>query len=512
MVLFNKFRVQFASTSVMGVLDIFKPPPANWKSHLQGNDRANAWKYAAGENKGGSAKTAKQHAKARYHIRETDAIRLSGLKPEDARTAEDREILRKPDETCKKNRIANRVRNGVPVDFNGGEPSFQKKLGPAPDNWNVEMDEEARADAWRFCAGLNDNGTAKTGQQHGHARVAVINAETTRLAKLILQKEETDRTDEEKTFAEEYERGRHHKKNTVNAYLQTPEGIEAVKRNSDVQQAKKYTKKAATVDAFRIEAGIKLDLRPLSDQDAFQFVLSLMDDKVSVVGKALFEALDGMTMRTAFWEGKSTSAMYALVSRGAANVGGSDAESIRFLVKNNRNVPVLTHGGGVNFKSTDQEFEDLELVYCPLRVCNTYADVTTVESAFQLLFGFLEIGRHRLWKTSGVGKSKLLLRKCDMKYIEKTNDKNPKFLFGITILRNISVLRSSTDPNGNETAVSILAGNGVSCDVNWPVRFAPIMDESQRVALEAVQAVLPPNFMARGERKRKAEVLNDTEA
>jgi hypothetical protein len=495
------------------VNNVIKPPPANWKSHLQGNDRANAWKYAAGENKDMTVKSAKQHGTARCYIRKAEALHLICLKPEEKRTAEDQELLRKADNKRKKSRIVSRVRTGVPVDRNDGEPIFQKKLGPAPDNWNVEMDEEARNDAWRHCAGLNDNGTEKTAKQHGAARAAVITTETARLLELIRLKEEIDRTDEEKTFAEEAERRRQHINKTYSVWAQTPKGIENSKRSTAVQQTKTYTKKAATVDGFRIETGIELDMEPISDQDAFQFVLSLIDDKESVVGKSLFEALDGMTLRTAFWHGKSTSAMYALISRGAADVGGSDAESIRFLVKNHGTVPVLTHGGGIkSFKSMDQEFKDLELVYCPLKVCNTYADVTTVESAFQLLFGFLELGRHRLWKQSGQGKSKLLLRKCDMKYIKKTGDKNPKFMFGLTIIRDVSVLRRSTDPNGNETAVSILAGNGVSCDVNWPVRFAPYMDESQRVALEAVQAALPPNFMARGERKRKAEVVDDSDA
>jgi hypothetical protein len=186
--------------------NVFNSPPANWKSHLQGEDRANAWKYAAGENKGGSAKSSHQHRSARFNIRKTEDIRLSGLKPEGERTAEDRELLRKTDETLKKRRITKRVRTGVPVDLNDGE-STQKRL-QAPANWNVELDEEARADAWKHCAGLDGNGDAKTAAQHATARTTVIAAETARLVKLILQKEETDRTDEEKTFAEEVERKR----------------------------------------------------------------------------------------------------------------------------------------------------------------------------------------------------------------------------------------------------------------------------------------------------------------
>jgi hypothetical protein len=210
-----------------------KPPPATWKSHLQGTDRANAWKYAAGENKGGSVKTPQQHAEARARIRKAEAIRLSGLKPEGERSAEDREMLRKADNTRKNVRIAMRVRNGVPADLNGGESILKRR--PIPDNWNVEMDEEARADAWRNCAGLNDNGTAKTAQQHRNARTTVIAAETARLLGFIRLKEETDRTDEEKTFAEEAERIRQQTNKTHNAWRQTPNGIENTKWNSEVR-------------------------------------------------------------------------------------------------------------------------------------------------------------------------------------------------------------------------------------------------------------------------------------
>jgi hypothetical protein len=217
----------------MPVSGVFKPPPANWKSHLQGNDRANAWEFAAGENKDGTAKTANSHASARFHIQNAEALRLICLKPEGERSAEDREVLRKSDDKRKKILITQRRRNGVPADLNGGEPIL--KLGPIPVNWKVEMDKEARADAWRYCAGLNGNGDAKTAVQHGHAREAVIAAETARLLELIRLKEEIDKTDEEKTFAEEAERRRQHNNNILNVWRQTPNGIESRKWENEVR-------------------------------------------------------------------------------------------------------------------------------------------------------------------------------------------------------------------------------------------------------------------------------------
>jgi hypothetical protein len=113
MVLFHiKERSSFGSVFIhlsMGVSGVLKPPPANWKSHLQGQDRANAWKYAAGENKDGTAKSTKLHSVTRCSIRQLEALRFIGLKPGDERTAEDREMLRKADEKRKKNCIAMKV-------------------------------------------------------------------------------------------------------------------------------------------------------------------------------------------------------------------------------------------------------------------------------------------------------------------------------------------------------------------------------------------------------------------
>jgi hypothetical protein len=272
-------------------------------------------------------------------------------------------------------------------------------------------------------------------------------------------------------------------------------------------------KKAAVVEEFMHNNGIEVSTVPLSDEDAFKYLMDLIDDTESVVGKAIFDALGGMTLRTGFWEGECTSAIYALISRGAADVGGCHAESIRFLLKNKSgSSAVLTRAdNGEHFKYTDKDFKDLQLVYCPIRVCNSYADVTTMESAFQLLFDFLEVGRHRLWQRSGNGHSKLALRKCDMKYIEDSGDKNPKFMFGITILKNVSVLDRTIDCNGKDIVSYTSGGLGTTCKVNKSLSHTFLCDESQEKALVEAQAMLPPNFMAAEAcRKRKAEFMEDS--
>ncbi|KAJ1465819.1 hypothetical protein T484DRAFT_1757149 [Baffinella frigidus] len=275
------------------------------------------------------------------------------------------------------------------------------------------------------------------------------------------------------------------------------------------KRAAKITKKKMDRAWEFIEAhGIDIGGEPMTDEEAFQFVVKLIDDSESVVGKTIFEALGGMTLRTAFWEGKSDHAMYALMSRGDATMGESTAEFTRFILKNPVNIPVLTRGdNNERFKYTDEAFKDLGLVYCPIRACSTYADISTLECAFQLLFDFLEVGSQRLWKVSGVGKSPLPLRKCDKLCIERTNDTNLRFMFGITILKHVKVVSRTTGANGRDKVVCITGGQGTKCNVNQRRRRAPIINESQKTALANAQAILPPNFMDQN-RKRKADVLD----
>ena len=263
------------------------------------------------------------------------------------------------------------------------------------------------------------------------------------------------------------------------------------------------------VTKFISDNNLDIGTGVLSDEDAFKYVVEIMDDKTTAMGKDIFDALGGMTLRTSLWDGGFNGAVYALTARGEA-FGGGHAEYIRFLVNNRRNPSTLTHPDGKHFKYSDPEFKNLQTTFVPLRICNSYANCTTMESAFQLLFDFLEVGSQRLWLRSGNGRSNLALRKSDMKYIEVTGDKNPKFVFGITIIKNVSVERT-TDSNGKEIASFITAGIGTRCKVNQPFRPKPFCNKSQRKALDTAQQTLGPNYMAVSEsRKRKAEHLGDS--
>jgi hypothetical protein len=141
-------------------------------------------------------------------------------------------------------------------------------------------------------------------------------------------------------------------------------------------------------------------------------------------------------------------------------------------------------------------------------MCGTGAGCSAIN--YQSLFNFLELGRHRLWKTSGQGNSDLLLRKVDIKYMKENDNLLPKFLFGITILKNVSVIERGIDGNGNDVVRSISGGKGTVCNVNYPTRMGAHINDSQRDALAKAQATLPPNFMDRAARKRKADALDGT--
>ena len=441
----------------MGPKNYSKPPPVTWRPELIGKARFHKWQNAAGQNPDGSDKNRQAHRSARAYIILKDArFQKDGI---------DRSIC-------------------------------VGSQGP-PVNWKPELDLESRTLAWKYAAGNNKDGSAKSNSSHARTRQHEI-------IRFINSKYVADRTTEEKQILQKCNLARLRQQTNLGIRTSSPAGVLQIRKSSKKSTLKILKKKSDNVSKFVEETGMDLDAGVLSDQDAFKFVLELIEDYESVVGKAIFDALGGMTLRTAFWEGGSNAAMYALTSRGAADVGGATAEYVRFLLRNAKNMPILTHtDNNKRFKYSDQEFKDLELVYCPIKSCNSFADVTTLESAFQILFDFLEIGSKRLWKVSGHGKSSLLLRKVDMKYIKDTGDKNPKFMFGITILKNVSVLRRSPNANGNDTAVSITAGRGTKCNVNWPVRSNPIVSESQREELIKAQATLPPNFMER-DRMRKA--------
>ncbi|KAJ1467053.1 hypothetical protein T484DRAFT_1756163 [Baffinella frigidus] len=277
-------------------------------------------------------------------------------------------------------------------------------------------------------------------------------------------------------------------------YYARPEIRMQFKRTDVKTKARRRKKKHANVEQFIVDSGIHMGAEPLSHTDAFNYVLAIINDSDSVIGRLIFNTLGGMTLRTAFWDGNSNASFYVSSARGDADCGGGHAESIRFLV-NNKNAKYKSVLSQAHFKYSDKAFKDLEYVYCPIRICSSWADCTKIEAALQLLFDFLPLGERRLWMRSGNGCSTLRLRKCDMQYIEATGDKSPKFMCGITVIKNVSVVERTIDANGNDIVVSIIAGHDVRCNVNHPIVTVRHCNSEQRDALKAIQTTLGPHFI-----------------
>ncbi|KAJ1464443.1 hypothetical protein T484DRAFT_1758088 [Baffinella frigidus] len=446
-------------------MGVMKPPPVTWNTHLDTEARAHAWRYAAGKNTDGSDKLRNAHDQARNRITHMENVRLALLKTEDVLTTEDTKTLEKQDKMLlsamrrKSDLIAQIavIREKSVRERTYDEHVIIKNADKRVETVRAHNQTPARKEAARMWAIIPEN------------------------------------------------------KDKRMVYRLLPHNV-AKQKSRDIERDSNHTK--ARMDKawqFIEEHGVDVGKPTLSDEMAFQFVLKLIDDVDSVVGKAIFHALDGMTLRTAFWEGASSSAMYALMSRGDATLGGGKAESLRFLLRNNQNIPVLTRtDNNQNFKyiDEDRQFQDLQLIYIPIRATDNYSDISVLESAFQILFDFLPVGSKRLWKISGVGRSTLPLRKSDKLYITRTGDKKLRFMFGITILKNVKIVESTTDVNGKQTVLSITGGLGTKCNVNQGLRRAPITSDSQMAALVKAQAALPPNFMDRIDSKRKANVLD----
>ena len=435
------------------------PPPITWRPGLTDIARNLEWQYAAGLNKDGSSKAKSAHSAARIKIIHKD-------------------------------------RHG----------SKLRKMIPPPSNWRDDLNGNARVVAWRFAAGVKNNGNCRNLVAHIRARSNILRDERLRVIRLK-DKAVWTPTDHKMLEKEKLRKSRelyHRKKhfaipaNRLKKNLQTSK-IEQAHRKEQMKEVAKFIS----------DNNINIDTRVFSDEDAFKYIVELMDDKTSSIGKDIFDAL-GMTLRESFWEGQFNGAIYALTTRGEADHKGSSAEYIRFIVNNYEGTTVLTQPGGEKFKFNDPEFKNLRSTFVPLCFCNTYASCTTMESAFQLLFHFLELGSQRLWLRSGQGCSDLALRKCDMKYIQQSGDKNPIFVCGITIVKNISVVGRTIDSEGKSVVDYITCGLGTKCKVNQPISFGRNCSESQEKALKTAQETLGPNYIDAKEcGKRKIEFLSD---
>jgi fructose-specific phosphotransferase system component IIB len=439
-------------------------PPENWRPELKGCARAWNWQRAAGFDADGVDKSRDQHKSARSYIKQKELLRVIDLKDMKDMTNEEKTFVAK---------CATWATNGT----NRGR-SKKVTYDKAIDSAN-ETPEHERTDAERNLLQADSTKRSNKNDQGKIYRALPGVSEAMKAAKKI--------------------------------YNAIPKNIVRRMEHQEATQLARFKKKSERLEVFLRKNEIQFNSERLSHRDAFNFVLELIFDKHSNVGKDIFDKLGGMTLYDAFWEGKFNGAMYALMSRGCAETGGSTAESIRFLTNNQRSATAITHPNGSDFKYTDQEFEDLQLVYCPVRVFDNYADVSTLESAFQIFFDYLQVGRHRLWLKSGTGCSKLTHRKSDMRYMERTKDMTPKFVFGITILKNISVLEQVTDENGKNRIVEITAGLGTRCKVTHRVWSRAIYTKEQLEACTCAHATLPANFMERAARKRKVDVVDEME-
>jgi hypothetical protein len=461
-----------------------KPLPVSWRSELTGEARIEAWRYAGGKNKDGTDKTANAHGIARDRVWELEIADIADRKPVEERTEEEKRVwfkVKHPRE-YRSNRKGNICRT---------------PMLPPSANWKPDLFGAARTEMWKKAAGLNDDGTDKTYAAHADARKKILRDDTIRV---VESKNPIEWTDEDRViFNNEQER-------------------KAKERARNVAKHQKLqNNKMDIAHAFIEEHGLSVqDGPPMSAEDVSDSAYVFLHDKESVMGKALFEALGGKTPWEALWVADSDFSFYISASRGMGDVGGANAEGIRFLVHNPKSTTVLTNMDGNDFKYADPAFKNLKLLYCPIGIFKSYADCTAVEGFLQLLFDFLPVGSKRLWLESNVGRFARPLRTCDMKYIQKLEKagkheeaKNVVFFCGITILKNVSVLSRINDPvSGKDVVGSIQVGNGTFCKVHQPKQL-PRCSQDVKDELVKLAQKLGPNFTDRCNRKRKTADIDD---
>jgi hypothetical protein len=476
------------------------PPPATWRPDLIGTMRADSWRLAAGLNENGGAKTIKAHINARQVVLKKEAIRIIKSKAEGDRTPDEIKSLQKHQRhqsiqaalmsTSRNNKkealsvaTAKSVEERTEADITIIKDDITHK------SYTADYDK-----AYRKIPAV----AAVRHDARKAWRQVPENKENERLSNLARSQLPENREQKRLSGAayNEIPENREKQRLASAAWREIPENRENHRIANAAWRVKKRQKKDDGVITFILYNAIQVNTVPRSHAYAFNYIVELLDDKDSVIGSDLYKKL-GMTLMEAFWDGKFDGAIYPHVARGQSSVGDSTAEYIQFLVRTSANNVLTRADNGDHFKYTDKQFKDLGVTFCPIFICNSYGDVTTMESAFQLIFDFLTIGRHRLWKQSGAGRFPRALRTCDIKYIKESGDKEPRFMFGLTILKNVSVVERTIDANGRDVVSAITAGLGVKCKVNQPLRDTPICNAEQRTALEAAREKLPPNFMQR---------------
>jgi hypothetical protein len=162
-----------------------KPPPSNWKHTLPPDELASAWKYAAGETPNITKKQANAaHCTARKRVWNVEKARLAGLKDEKDRTDQEKDDLLRFEHPAayEKSRVGNKY--GTPIT-------------PPYASWKSELSGAARTEAWKYAAGVDEDGNSKTPAAHALARAKILRDYS---IEVIKNKAEIDWTDEDRVL------------------------------------------------------------------------------------------------------------------------------------------------------------------------------------------------------------------------------------------------------------------------------------------------------------------------
>jgi hypothetical protein len=461
--------VEWDSKTVVGVRERIKISGFGIKKPLNFQDQItnHKWKYAAGYTGEKTKKqTAAVHIYARKRVWAVVMADRARLVDENDRTDEQNAAIQKVDHprAYKKSRKGN----------SGGKP-----IKSPPATWRTELIGDTRTEAWKYA------GWGVRFIINRNARVEEIQA-----------KDECNWSTEDHDLMEAEDNRRSKKIE-----------LRVARENRRQQQQQDICNAFIEKHPELLVANDK----PLTEENAFDIAFNLFDDSDSEYGKPLFDALGLKTLRHALYEANSSIAIYIGAGRGFG------AESYRFLVGNaHAATTVLTREDGTNFKSSEQEYKDLELVSVPVGHFTSWSDCTAVEAAMQLILDDLEVGSQRLWLRSGVGRDRRQLRVRDAKYIEKRQaageDGNLTFVCFITILRNVEVLSRCTDTvTGKDVVECIKAGSGTICRVHQPRSPEPVCNPAQKTALDAARIKLGFNCIDIN-RKRKLDDFLSTES
>ena len=164
---------------------------------------------------------------------------------------------------------------------------------PPPANWRPELKGCNRAWHWQRAAGLKKDGNSKNRGQHAIARKSIIFDERLRLIHL---KGRSEWTPEDHIFMDTEKCRKMTVFHQRRGYLKNPEVRHKNNLRSIARDARIRKEKMDTVTKFISDNNLDVCTGVLSDEDAFQYIVELMDDKTTAIGKDIFDALGGMTL------------------------------------------------------------------------------------------------------------------------------------------------------------------------------------------------------------------------